>query len=224
MIKHPHPTSIDLENQLAADICSILYDALEQNGVATLLLSGGSTPIQLYKKLAETDFPWENVKIGLVDERYVPLESEFSNEKMIREILLQDKAAGAQLFGMVFDTENAENNLAEVNRVYDEHFSHVDLCLIGMGGDGHTASLFPGDAASETSLNVQNQDETSIIYTNAPAHPTHRITGNYSYLMGSENLILMLTGATKKDLLFDENREKLPIDFFKEKLTVYFEQ
>jgi hypothetical protein len=42
--------------------------------------------------------------------------------------------------------------------------------------------------------------------------------------MGSENLILMLTGATKKDLLFDENREKLPIDFFKEKLTVYFEQ
>lgn len=224
MIKQAYPTTSELENQLVIDIVQILKKAINQNGSATLLLSGGSTPIHLYQKLSEKDLLWENVKIGLVDERYVPLESEFSNEKMIREILLQNKATQAQIFGMVLNTQDSEANLVEVNENYHKHLHHIDLCLLGMGGDGHTASLFPGDAASSASLNAQIQNETKIIYTKAPTHPMHRITGSYTYLMGSENLFLMLTGSAKKDLIFNENRELLPIDFFKENLTIYYEK
>lgn len=224
MIKQAYPTTSELENQLVNDIVQILKKAINQNGSAKLLLSGGSTPIHLYQKLSEKDLPWENVKIGLVDERYVPLESEFSNEKMIREILLQNKATQAQIFGMVLNTQDSEANLVEVNKIYHKHLDHIDLCLLGMGDDGHTASLFPGDAASSASLNAQIQNETKIIYTKAPTHPMHRITGSYTYIMGSENLFLMLTGSAKKDLIFNENRELLPIDFFKENLTIYYEK
>ena len=79
-----------LEDSLADELLKVLTESIEKYGNATLLLSGGSTPKVLFQKLSERKFPWENITIGLVDERFVNNSSEYSNEKLIRETLLQN--------------------------------------------------------------------------------------------------------------------------------------
>jgi 6-phosphogluconolactonase len=212
-----------LESALIDRISEAITTSIETIGEATMLLSGGSTPVNLYKKLSRKDLPWSKIKIGLVDERYVPFDSEFSNERLLHETIKQNAAKDVQVIGMVYNTSDKRDNLNRVNTAYHEHFKSVTVCLLGMGGDGHTASLFPNDLASTLSLEGKNKNEQNVIYTNAPQHPTERITGNFNYLYDLENLILMLTGTTKKELFFNENRERLPIDYFKERLEVFYE-
>ena len=142
----------ELEDALLKDIQSIVLKAISKRGRATLLLSGGSTPINLYKKLASVDLEWDKVVIGLVDERYVPTTSEFSNERMIRETLMIGNAEKSKLIGMVKYANDSAKNIEHILKDYEKHFSSIDFCLLGMGGDGHTASLFPKDYSSEQSL------------------------------------------------------------------------
>lgn len=222
MISHEYKDVDALENALLSRIELLMENCIQHSGKATILLSGGSTPVELYKKMSHLDLDWTRVHLGLVDERYVETHDAMSNEKLIRETLLQNRAQQANFVGMVHVFESPERNLIQVNQVYSEHFAHVDICLLGMGNDGHTASLFPNDSALNFSLNSDG-DEAKVIYTQAPAHPEHRISASFSYLMRSKHLILMLTGAAKKNLFFESNRNKLPIDYFKEKLELHYE-
>jgi 6-phosphogluconolactonase len=211
-----------LENALLSRIALLIENCIHDTGKATILLSGGSTPVELYRKMSHLDLDWTRVYVGLVDERYVETHDTMSNERLIRETLLQHRAKDANFMGMVHTFQSPEDNLIQVNQAYEQHLEHVDICLLGMGNDGHTASLFPNDSASSHSLNSKSNDPL-VIYTNAPAHPVHRISASFSYLMQSKHLILMLTGAVKKTLFFETNRDMLPIDYFKEKLEVHYE-
>jgi 6-phosphogluconolactonase len=92
-----------LEQALALAIAAALKDAIAAKGEATLLLSGGSTPSGVYALLSQVELPWEQVKVGLVDERFVSHSSPFSNFKLIGETLLQNKAKAATLVSMVSD-------------------------------------------------------------------------------------------------------------------------
>jgi len=211
-----------LENALLSRMALLIENCIQESGKATILLSGGSTPVELYKKMSHLDLDWSHVHVGLVDERYVETDDTMSNERLIRETLLQNRAKDANFTGMVHTFQSPEDNLIQVNQAYEQHFAHVDICLLGMGNDGHTASLFPNDSASTDSLNSKST-EPLVIYTQAPAFPKHRISASFSYLMQSKHLILMLTGAAKKALFLESNRDKLPIDYFKAKLEVHYE-
>lgn len=100
-----YKTSQELENALCEDICTIIHASIRQYGDARILLSGGSTPKSLYNKLAQVDLNWPNVKIGLVDDRCVPLDSEFSNESMLRDIFSSNGQVHPTIYSLVHPPE-----------------------------------------------------------------------------------------------------------------------
>lgn len=208
-----------LEESLCDHIAEIMHLAIKEKGFAKLLLSGGGTPKQLYKRLSALKLDWSKVKIGLVDERFVSIDSPFSNQKMISEILLQDSAKDATLIGMVQNIENYTENLVTVNKLYEE-LNEADVVLLGMGADGHTASIFPGDQSS-----IQcTQDQLPLIRnTNAPSEPKRRITLNKPFISNAKNIFLMITGDHKRQVFIQSDTEKYPIHSFKEDISeVYF--
>lgn len=204
-----------LEHALAAAMASALKGAIEEKGTATLLLSGGSTPSGVYALLSEEDLPWDKVTVGLVDERFVGPTSPYSNFKLIGETLLQNHAQAATLLPMVLDESDYIGNLQKVTATY-RIFTDTDVCLLGMGPDGHTASIFPNDSAS---FHANTATDSLLSNTNAPTAPTQRITCNGPLLRRSKHLFLMITGAQKKDILTQSEQLQLPIATFKSTLT-----
>ena len=108
----------NLESSLLLKISTCISDAIKKYGDARFLLSGGSTPMNLYSLLSEETIEWEKVKIGLVDERFVPKENLFNNETQIKNNLLKNSAKFATIFGMVYNYENEILNLKMVNQQY----------------------------------------------------------------------------------------------------------
>lgn len=208
-----------LEQALAQAIAAALTGAIAAKGEATLLLSGGSTPSGVYALLSQAELPWEQVKVGLVDERFVGPSSPYSNFKLIGQTLLQNKAQRATLIPMVVDESDYVKNLQQIEETY-RIFTDTDVCLLGMGPDGHTASLFPNDAASTAANTATN---CLLSNTNSPAEPTLRITCNGPLLRRSKHLFLMITGNQKKEILAQSEKLQLPIAAFQKALTeTYF--
>ena len=198
-----------LEVELASKIADILQIAIAEKGTATILLSGGSTPKNLYQKLGEIDLDWSKVHVGLVDERFVPQDSPFSNETLIRENLMQNKATAAKMHPMVIHTTDYVENLklaTEENHV----FENPDVIVLGMGDDGHTASLFPNDPCSEDATH----SNTLLANTNAPNEPTQRITFCGPILKKGKHNFLMITGARKLEVLSESKERNYPIHHF----------
>ena len=213
-------TKKELEVALCASIVERIEMAISLFGDCHILLSGGSTPIDLFDLLSQQVISWEKVHIGLVDERYVAPSDDFSNEKMIRNQLLKNHASAANFVGMVKDESDEERNRVQVEKAYIPFLHRIDLVLLGMGEDGHTASLFPADPASEADLNSKH---VGIISTRAPKYPERRISCSKQALLQSGMLFLMLVGE-KKLAAFDwAIAEKLPISHFNtSQLTIYY--
>ena len=204
-------TKQDLELRLCSDIARYLSEAIQKKGNATLLLSGGSTPGGVYRLLSDTDLDWSNVTVGLVDERYVGPDSEFSNHLLLNNTLFQNKAQNASFEPMVSNLADYIKNEQEIEAAY-RIFTEPDVVLLGMGPDGHTASIFPNDPASLKALDLQST--RLILNTNAPAHPTQRITCSAALLCRAKHLLLMLTGEQKLEVFEHAEKLKLPIAAF----------
>ena len=210
-------TNSELIKTLTEDIKLIVENAIKEKGKAYLLLSGGSTPLPLYKSIADCDLDWDNIHIGLVDERFVDQSSGFSNEALIRNVF--KKIKNENFSSMVINQFDLAKNLEEVSINYAP-FNGADVVLLGMGDDGHTASIFPNDPMSELAIQDEN---AGICYTNSPNHPTKRITCNRSMLIGSSHLFLYFTGVKKLDKFKLAKEEGTPISHFEIQLTeVYF--
>lgn len=208
----------ELEVALCQQIAQDLKTAIERKGSATLLLSGGSTPSGVYRLLSEENLDWTKVHVGLVDERFVPADSPFSNFKLLQETLGQNAAKNVAIHPMVLNSSDYNQNLKEIEVAY-RIFTDPDICLLGMGPDGHTASLFPNDDASQ---NANDNQSTLLSNTNAPAEPNLRITFNGPVLRRATHLYLMITGAQKKAIFEASEQQQLPIASFKKALTYIF--
>ncbi len=201
----------NLESSLLLKISICISDAIKKYGDARFLLSGGSTPMNLYSLLSEETIEWEKVKIGLVDERFVPIENLFNNETQIKNNLLKNSAKFATIFGMVYNYENEMLNLKMVNQQYKIFFERIDFTILGMGEDGHTASLFPGDKESEDLMNTSN---IGIFSTKSPSFPYNRITCSKELIAKSNYIALFISGETKFNVLKNSIETQVPISYF----------
>ncbi|MEM6580815.1 MAG: 6-phosphogluconolactonase [Pseudomonadota bacterium] len=203
---HRFATSEELNQELANYIAEKLQQDLTNRSAVSLAVSGGRTPCGMFQRLSQCALDWARVTITLVDERKVPVSSADSNERMVREHLLQNFAKSAEFVGLArsgADTlDDIEKELLAMPRPYS-------VVILGMGSDGHTASWFPGAANLETLLDPVNPAQ--LAETTPPAAPHRRITQTLSALIASQELVIHITGQDKLDVLMSAQREANPI-------------
>jgi 6-phosphogluconolactonase len=133
----------DLDKQLADQVAEILTNAIAIRGKASIAVSGGSTPKGFFTALSQKDLSWSDITITLADERWVTIESDASNTRLVHENLLQNKAVNAKFFHLKQGEKLCSETLCDLNLAANTALLPLDVLILGMGEDGHTASLFP---------------------------------------------------------------------------------
>ena len=200
-----------LLDSLLSNIESFINNDIALNGGASILLSGGSTPLALYERFKELAIKWEKVKIGLVDDRYVPVNDKDSNYCNIKKALGEDIVSKAFFSPLVVNLTNQNQNLLLSNKANADFLYAKTLVLLGMGTDGHTASLFPNTASLLEGL--QNK-KPQLLISSAPVNPIKRITHNRASILLANHLILYIKGDEKKRVFDNAHNLKTPISLF----------
>ncbi len=196
---HTFESSAALNQQFANEISSRLAAAIAEKGEATLVVSGGKTPLPLFKTLSETDLDWSRVTITLADDRWLPETHADSNEGLVKANLLQGKAANARFISL-FDSaspDDAYQGAATVEARVAK-LPKFDVLILGMGEDGHTASLFP--CSKEIQAGLAADAPVSLAVTPATA-PYQRLSLSKTRLLNSAVIYLHLVGPKKLTVL-----------------------
>lgn len=184
---------MDLANRIAGELNS----HLQRNEFASLAVPGGTTPGPVFDTLSAVDLDWARVQVMLTDERWVPEDSPRSNTRLLRERLLVDRAAGANLVPLHMDAPAPEEALAELSAEV-EAVLPLSVVLLGMGADMHTASLFPGADRLEEAL---APDAPAVMALRAPGAPEPRITLTARVLDAAFSKHVVILGAEKRAAL-----------------------
>lgn len=188
---------------LANDCQEHLNQALREKDQASFLVSGGITPAPLYSLLSQRDLEWGKIQVALVDERWVWPHHEASNEAFIRRNLLIHEAEKAPFTGMKNPAKSASEGRAETEERYRKITQPFSLTILGMGLDGHTASLFPHAQALNQALNPLNPHlTTALIAEPSPVTGPYieRLSLTLAGLLRSTRLVLLLTGVEKLEV------------------------
>lgn len=188
-----------LAEELAAQIAAALDRELQANGKALLAVSGGSTPKLFFQKLSEKDIDWAGVTVTLVDERWVDETSERSNAALVKDNLLTGKAAAANFFPLYTGDETPVAGLKTLEDQFDSVGIPITAAILGMGGDGHTASFFPEGDKLSAALDLGNED--TFIEMHAPGAGEPRITFTLPALLKADFLALHIEGEEKQQVL-----------------------
>jgi 6-phosphogluconolactonase len=190
-----YPDAASLADRLAADIAASLSGAIAQRGLASLVVSGGNSPAQLFQALSTRALDWSRVCVALADERWVDPSDAGSNEKLVRNGLLRDAAAAARFSGLKNAAPSPELGAASAWETFARVPRPFDVTVLGMGDDGHTASLFPH------SPNLRNALDPSAaagcVGMRAPTEPHARLSLNLSALLDSRQMYILILGETK---------------------------
>ena len=193
---HPFPDGDAVAQALAQAVADDLRAALALRGQAAVALSGGTTPRRFLQALSGQALDWANVTVTLVDERWVDEGHERSNARLVKEHLLQDAAASAHFVPLYRPTATPDEALSEVAAALP---ASLDVAVLGMGGDGHTASFFPGgDRLAEA---MDPDTDATVLPMRAPGAGEPRITLTLPVLRDAGRLYLHIEGGEKRQVL-----------------------
>ena len=184
----------DNDDQVAAAACLQILDAAEraiaEHGVFKLVLAGGTTPVKVYRLLAQADANWAKWVIYYGDERCLPRDHEERNSLMVDQVLLRHVNIPAnQVHDIPAELGNVEGAKAYAKTLVG--VPTFDIVLLGLGEDGHTASLFPNHA-------VDNSADAVPVF-NSPKPPAERVTMSQNRLNNTREVIFIVTGAGKQE-------------------------
>jgi 6-phosphogluconolactonase len=200
---HHFPDAAAIADETVRRMLSAAGAAIARHGVFRVVLAGGSTPERAYRQLADSDADWAHWELYLGDERCLPADDAERNSRMIEDAwLAQSPIAPHQVHWIP-----AERGAAQGARDYEAVIEAVlpfDMVLLGMGEDGHTASLFPGHRHDPARLVVPVEG--------APKPPPERISLNFGTLGQTREMLLLVSGASKRDAVHRwRNGEPLPV-------------
>ncbi len=184
---------------LAAQVAAGLREALLLRGQASLVVPGGRTPSTLFQALRRWEMDWTRVQVTLSDERWVPEAHADSNAALVRRELVAEQAAGAQLVPLHNDAPSATAGAAASWRNIASLPRPFDVVVLGMGEDGHFASLFPGSPHLAQALD--ERAPPACVAMRAPVAPTDRISLNLAALKGARRVFLLVSGEGKRVLI-----------------------
>ncbi|WP_060511176.1 6-phosphogluconolactonase [Pseudomonas sp. NBRC 111124] len=209
---------------LAHDVAERLRAAIAAKGQACVVLSGGRSPVPFLEQLAGEQLDWGKVTVSLADERWVPVEHADSNAGLLARHLLKGAAAKARFVGLYQQAENldaaavvADQGLAELPA--------IDVLVLGMGDDGHTASLFPNSPNLAEGLDPNSQRRCLPML--APSVPHQRLSMTRSLLASAAFIALSVQGpgklATLRAALAGNDLSEMPIRaFLHDPLDIYW--
>lgn len=184
---------------MADNVAGALAYAVQTHGIASLVVSGGRSPITFFKELSTRDLNWSKVQISLADERWVPATDPASNEGLVRCHLLQNAASEARLIGLYQPAGSLAQAAVLADQMLEQLQRPIDVLVLGMGDDGHTASLFPGNLNLAHALRQDCPER--CLPMQAPAEPQARLTMTYPLLACARMQCLAIQGADKLDTL-----------------------
>lgn len=187
----------------------IVQETLGKFPTCRIGLAGGQTPKKLYEALAKKKFPWGKIEFIQIDERYVPPEDKNSNFHMQNEALFK-KISAKEI--IVFDTtlpwkESAKKMTEKLQKLQNEREPLFDILILGMGADGHIASLFPHSKALE-SAELATPSETKNFTA------SRRLTLTYRALLNSRKIFLLIQGEEKKKIIEKIRKKGVDDNFF----------
>jgi 6-phosphogluconolactonase len=203
-ILNKYPNSQLLTRDLVAHIIKSLKQAIDKKGHASIAVSGGQTPIPLFRLLSQQNLDWHNVFITLVDDRWVDDTDDASNEKLVLTYLLQNKAKWANFVGLKNGCDNPFDGAEITDKILNKVPMPFDVLILGMGEDGHTASLFPG--ATNLPAGLDMKSGRKVVGMAPLTASLDRITLTLPTILDSQNIYLHLVGESKMQVL--EQAEK----------------
>jgi len=207
MQRHVFPNIEQLSQAFADFAATTLQNTLAQKQHATLVVPGGNTPRYYLPALAKCELPWDRITVTLSDERWVDVTDEQSNEHLIKQHLMSHLPADTRFVGHKTQHDNPSAAIDEIHQRLDQLSLPLSLTVLGLGEDGHIASLFPG-------MNPDLLSGQHCVAVAPPISPSPRISLSLKILAESEHIALVITGKSKRrllDRLSEHHDPKLPI-------------
>lgn len=196
----------ELADAVAGDIQFVIESAIDARGSAVIALAGGKTPLPAYEKLAKAKLDWKRVTIIPGDERIVPLGDALSNVTALGKIFIPKGARVMPIVPKATDDYKAAGRSADA-LMQDLHWP-LDLCLLGVGGDGHTASIFPGPDYDEALNGPKERRAIGVMPDPLPPEaPVARVTLTRQGIVTARALMIAVTGDAKRKVIEDAIKE-----------------
>ena len=186
----------DLAAALAGNVAARLTKAIDERGGGLLAVSGGTTPAKFFAALSAIPIAWNKVTVTLVDERFVPASSPRSNAGLVAANLLQNAAAAAHFVPMYHEAASIETAAASDDMALKALAWPLDVVVLGMGGDGHTASFFP-DADNLSDL-LDPASRRIVLPVHAPSGGEPRLTLSMARIIAAGFIALHIEGEDKR--------------------------
>jgi len=183
-------------NKAADKIAELLDSSIASRGAASLMVAGGTTPQPIFNRLSHLHLDWPKVHVGLTDERWVRPNHPQSNEHLVRHSLLRHQARSARFHPLYRDTPRPSGAIADAERTINAIPRPFDAVLLGMGTDGHFASLFPGLPETKAGLDLHNP--ALCVAVDKQQNGFARLSLTISALLHARLILVAISGRPKR--------------------------